>query len=93
MDDEEEDTKPDLTIRTTNVLVPTDVKTDSDNPADILADTNVTTIIPPIAQEPYDNIRPINNITSVTNNDIDIEFNVWTEDDSVIAPTGIDQDK
>ena len=38
-------------------------------------------------------IKPITNITSVTNNDDDIDFPVWEEDDPLIAPTEIDQNK
>ena len=65
----EEETKPDLShfmARVTYVLVPTDVKIDSDDPADILADPNVTTIIPPIVQESYDDVRPINTRPELT---------------------------
>ena len=91
--DDEEEPHIDFTARTTNVLVPTDVKIESNDPADILADPNVTTIIPPIVQEPYADIKPITNITSVTNNDDDIDFPVWEEDDPLIAPTEIDQNK
>ena len=56
--DDEEEPDIDFTARTTNVLVPTDVKIETDDPADILADPNVTTIIPPIVQEPYADIKP-----------------------------------
>ena len=42
----------DVRARVTNALVLTEIKIESDDPADILADPNVTTILPPIAQEP-----------------------------------------
>ena len=86
--DDEEEIELDLGLssKITNVLVPTDVQIESDNPADILANPNVNTIIPPITQEPF--ISPVNDVT-----DNDIDFSVSTEDDLPIVSTGIDQNK
>ena len=52
----------DVRARVTNALVPTEIKIESDDPSDISADPNVTTILPPIAQEPYNDMRPLSDM-------------------------------
>ena len=42
----------DVRARTTHALVPTELEFESEDPADILADPNITTILPPIEQKP-----------------------------------------
>ena len=72
----------------TNILIPTDVTTRSDNPIEILADLNVLTILPPIAN---------NDVTFYDEDDVD--FNVidsqivWDEDNKDLVPLELDTDK
>ena len=71
----------------TNILVPTDVTITSDDPIEILADPNVSTILPPI-----DN-------TDIMLNDDDIDFNVdesrivWDDDNKDLVPLEFDNNK
>ena len=72
----------------TNILIPTDVTTRSDDPIEILADPNVSTILLPIAN---------NDMTFYDEDDVD--FNVidsqivWDEDNSDLVPPELDNDK
>ena len=72
----------------TNILLPTDVTTRSDDPIEILADPNVSTILPPIAN---------NDVTFYDEDDVD--FNVidsqivWDEDNKDLVPLELDTDK
>ena len=72
----------------TNILIPTDVTTRSDDPIEILANPNVSTILPPIA----------NNDVTFCDED-DINFNVidsqivWDEDNKDLLLLELDTDK
>ena len=54
----------DVRARTTHALVPTEIKIESEDPADILADPNVTTILPPIEQKPSEDMVPLADLLS-----------------------------
>ena len=76
----------DVRAKVTNALVPTEVKIESDDPIDILANPNVSNIIPPISQEPYDFATEVS--------DDDIDFKVLPYDDNAdLVPLEIDKNK
>ena len=90
----------DVRARVTNALVLTEIKIESEDPADILADPNVTTILPPIAQKPYNNLRPLSDmiapvamaITSEQSNDeSEIHIQIWRPND--LIPAELDENK
>ena len=74
----------------TNILIPTDVTARSDDPIEILANPNVSTILPPIAN---------NDVTFVEDGDAEIDFNVddsqivWDDDNKDFVPLELDNDK
>ena len=93
----------DVRARTTHALVPTEIKIESEDLADILADPNVTTILPPIEQKPYKSMVPLNDfltpiamaITPDACEDDEEDYKIWTPDDILAAPipAEIDQNK
>ena len=90
----------DVRARVTNALVPAEIKIESDDPADILADPNVTTILPPTAQEPYNNMRPLSDMIAPvamaitpeqSDGESEIDFQIWRPDD--LIPAEFDENK
>ena len=71
----------------TNILVPTDVTITTDDPIEILANPNVSTILPPMRKN------------DVTFNDDDVDFNiddsriVWDDDNKDLVPLEFDDNK
>ena len=71
----------------TNILVPTDVIISTDDPTEILANPNVSTILPPVGNN------------DVTFNDDDVDFNiddsriVWDDDNKDLVPLEFDVNK
>ena len=92
----------DVRARTTHALVPTELEFESEDPADILADPNVTTILPPIEQKPYEGMVPLAFFLSpvamaITSDDSEDEedYKVWTPAEILTAPipAEIDENK
>ena len=90
----------DVRARVTNALVPTEIKIESEDPADILADPNVTTILAPIAQEPYNNMRALSDMIAPvamaitpgqSDDESEIDFQIWRPDD--LIPAELDENK
>ena len=71
----------------TNILVPTDVTITTDDPIEILANPNVSTILPPVGNN------------DVTFNEDDVDFNiddsriVWDDDNKHLVPLEFDDNK
>ena len=83
----------DVRARTTHGLVPTVIKLESEDPAGILADPNVTTILPPIEQKPYEGMVPLADFLSpvamaITPDDRadEEDYKLWTPGDIFVSP-------
>ena len=83
----------DVRARTTHALVPTELEFESEDPADILADPNLTTILPPIEQKPYERMVPLVDFLSPVvmaitpdNSEDEEDYKVWTPAEILAAP-------
>ena len=83
----------DVRARTTHGLVPTEIKLESEDPAGILADPNVTTILPSIEQKPYEGMVPLADFLSpvamaITPDDRadEEDYKLWTPGDIFVSP-------
>ena len=98
----------DVRARTTHALVPTNIKIEyDDTPVDILADPNVTTILPPIEPKIEPKIEFSPTVAAITpyqsDNDDDIDFKIhvkredgmmsWEEPEPDPTTIEIDEDK
>ena len=82
----------DVGARTTHMLVPTELELESEDPADILVDPNVTTIIPLIEEKPYEDMVPLADFLSPVamaitpdNSEDEEDYKVWTTAE-ILAP-------
>ena len=90
----------DVRARTTHALVPTELEFESEDPADILADPNVTTILPAIEEKPYEGMVPLTDFLSpvamaITPDDSEDEedYKVWTPAKILAEPIHADIDE
>ena len=85
----------DVRAKVTTTLVPMEVDIKSEDPINILANPNVTNIILPIKQEPYTEISDENdyNQDTIDDNDDDIDFEIWREDDLSLILQEFDKNK
>ena len=92
----------DVRARMMHALVPTELEFESEDPADILADPNVTTILPPIEQKPYesmvpfvDSLSPVAMAITPDNSEDEEDYKVWTPAEILTAPipAEIDENK
>ena len=83
----------DVRAKTMHAIVPTEFEFESKDPADVLADPNVTTILPPIEEQPYEGMVPLADFLSPVamaitqdNSEDEEEYKVWAPAEILAAP-------
>ena len=78
---------------TPTALVPTDVKIETDDPIDVLGNPNVSNIILPPFQEPYDFIKSEDRPEEDINFEVSDSRIIWDEDNKDLIPLELDDNK